>query len=141
MLSALKKLDQLYGDIASQVFGGSKASDRNSTDALSEPVIRSQHLVDRLKQAEARLTDLVGQWQDQHARMSAEDRNRIVAQAEAVRKKASGLLTCCEDRASQLKSGMLRLEHALGQVRRGTRYIQSSKAARINYPKFIDSQG
>jgi hypothetical protein len=140
-ISALKELDQLFSDIGSQVFGGSTECDGDGMAALSEPVIRNQHLITRLTQAEARLADLVGQWPEQRNRVSAEERNRIIAQVEVARSKASRLMSCCEDRASQLRAGMLRLEHALGQIRQGTRYMRSSKATQINYPKFIDSHG
>jgi hypothetical protein len=141
ILSALKELDQLYSDIGSQVFGGPNTCAGDSTDDLSEPVIRNQHLLVRLKQAESRLADVVGRWQHERAHMSAEERDLITAQAEAVRCRASRLVTRCEERASQLKAGMLKLEHALGQIRQGARYLRSSKAVKINYPKFIDSHG
>jgi len=33
------------------------------------------------------------------------------------------------------------LEQELGHVRKGARFLQSSRPAKTNYPKFIDSHG
>ena len=141
ILLALKELDRLYSEVGSEMLGGSSACEWNGTATLSESIIRNRHLIVQLQQAQTRLVELAGQWQGERDHMAEEDRDRIAALAEKVRSRASRLMTCCKDRAAQLKAGILRLEHDLGQIRQGTRYMQSSKAARVNYPKFIDSHG
>jgi hypothetical protein len=140
MLSALQDLDRLYGEIEGEVFGDS-ASQALETAALTDPIIRNRQLIVRLGQMGARLSKNTAQWLQRRDRVSREEREQVRKLADPIRLRASRLLRCCEDRARQLETCLAGLQGELCQVRNGVRFLQSSRPARINYPKFIDSHG
>ena len=140
MLSALKELDRLYLEIEGEVFGSSTCQG-NRTAALSDPVIRNRQLIAQLEQVNARFSEYAAQWSRRRDHVPRQELEQIRKLAESTRIEASRLLDCCEDRIAQLEAGLARLQQELGQVRNGARFLQNSRPARTNYPKFIDSHG
>jgi hypothetical protein len=140
MLSALKELDQLYRDIESEAFRGlpSQAIDEA---ALSNAAIRNRQLIARLDQVNQRFSESAAQWLGRQQLAPKEEREQVRRLAQEIRLKAARLLESCKGRSAQLEAVLTRLQKELGLVRNGARFLQSSRPARINYPKFIDSRG
>lgn len=136
MLSALKELDRLYREIEGEVFGET-ASRKNDSAILS----RHRQLIARLEQAGVRVSEHVAQWLQRRDRVSPEEREQVRKLADPIRLRASRLLGYCKDCSTELEARLAGLRAELCQVRNGSRFLQSTRPARANYPKFIDSHG
>ncbi len=136
MLSALKELDRLYDEIECGVLGES-APGANDSAALS----RNHQLIARLEQAGARFSEDLGRWLTKQGRTTPEEREQVRKLAGPIRLRASRLLGRCRDCSAELESRLSRLRGQLCEVQNGSRFLQSARPARANYPKFIDSLG
>lgn len=140
MLSALKELDQLYREIEGELLGRLASTARDEA-AITDAIDSSRQLIARLEQVNQRFSGSASQWLEQKERTSGEEREQVRRLAQDIRLRASSLLENCQDCSARLEAVLSRLQKELGRVRDGSRFLQSSKPARINYPKFIDSRG
>ncbi len=140
MLSTLKELDRLYCKIEGELFGSS-TSGKNDAAAISDAVTRSRHLLALLEQASGRLSESAADWSRRGDCIPREEREQVRRLADSARVKASRLLGCCGKLTDRLEASLVGLERELGHVRNGARFLQSSRPAKTNYPKFIDSHG
>ncbi len=136
MLSALKQLDRLYDEVEREILGES-APGTNDSAALS----RNHLLIARLEQAGARFSEDVGRWLSKQDRITPEQREQVRLLAGPIRLRASRLLGRCRDCSAELESHISGLRGQLCEVQNGARFLQSTRPARANYPKFIDSLG
>jgi hypothetical protein len=136
MLAALKDLDRLYDEIESEVLGESSSGTDDSV-ALS----RSQQLIARLEQAGTRIATDVRRWLEKQDQITLEEREQVRNLAGPIGVRASRLLARCRDRSAKLESRLSGLRGQLCEVQNGARFLQSTRPARANYPKFIDSLG
>jgi len=140
MLSTLEELDRLYCEIEDELLR-SPSSGENSTAAISDSVTRNRQLLARLEQTSAGLSETAARWSRRADSIPREEREQVRRLADSARLKASRLLGCCEHLADRLDTSLAKLEQELGHVRKGARFLQSSRPAKTNYPKFIDSHG
>jgi hypothetical protein len=140
MLTALKELDQLYHDIENEIFR-SPASQAIDEAAVSQAAQHSRQLIDRADRVNQRFSESAARWLGRQKPASREEREQVRRLAEEIRQKAARLLESCTGRSAQLEAVLSGLQKELGLVRNGARFLQSSRPARINYPKFIDSRG
>jgi hypothetical protein len=140
MLSALKELDQLYRDIEGEVFRN-PASQAIDEAAVFHAALDNRKLIARLDQVNQRFSESAAQWFGRQQLASREEREQVRRLAEETRLKAARLLESCKGHGARLEAVLARLQKELGLVRNGARFLQSSRPARINYPKFIDSRG
>jgi len=136
MLSVLKDLDRLYGEIEGEVFGES-APEMNDSTVRS----RDRQLTACMEQASIRLSEVVELWLKRRDCISLEEREQVRELAVPIRLRASRLLGCCRGRLTELEARLSGLRGELCQVRNGERFLQSTRPARANYPKFVDSHG
>jgi len=136
MLSVLKDLNRLYGEIEGEVF-------RESASGMNDSTVRSRdlQLIACMEQASIRLSELVELWLKRRDCISLEEREQVRELAEPIRLRASRLLGCCRGRLTELETHLSRLRGQLWEVQNGARFLQSARPARGNYPKFIDSLG
>lgn len=140
MLSTLEELDRLYREIEGELLTGS-SSGENSTAAISGSVTRNRQLLARLERASAGLSESAAHWSRRADSIPRDQREQVRRLADSARLKASRLLGCCKQLADRLEASLVTLEQELGHVRKGARFLHSSRPAKTNYPKFIDSHG
>ncbi len=136
MLTVLKDLGRLYGELEGEVFGES-ASGMNDSTVRS----RDRQLTADMERASIRLSELVELWLQRRDCVSLEEREQVRKLAEPIRLRASRLLGCCRGCLTALEARLSGLRGELCRVRNGERFLQSTRPPRANYPKFVDSHG
>jgi hypothetical protein len=138
MLSTLKELDRLYCKIEGEL-SGSSTPGKNDAAAICDAVTRSRQLLALLEQASGRLSESAADWSQRGDSIPRDEREQVRRLADSARVKASRLLGCCGALTHRLETSLVGLERELGHVRNGARFLRSSRPAKTNYPKFIDS--
>jgi HAMP domain-containing protein len=137
--SELQYLSELYQRLSSEL----KAAAGNHADSgrIAGTVLDNRELVSRIEQLNARVAQLADEWETVRGRVDAPVRAEVEALAAAVRKQATELSQVCAESARRLEKGLQAIARELGDLRRGSRYLESVKPAKTNYPKFVDSVG
>ena len=140
-IRALEEVSRLYRELRVSL---SESPDQNlPTEApgAAEATLRSAPLIRSLERATARLAALSAWWRQHRERLAPGDRDRVCGLAETARTELSQTLACCNRHSSALMGRKTRIEADLGRIRKGARFLQSTRPAKTNYPKFIDSRG
>lgn len=139
--SELQYLSELYLKLSEEFSALNRVAPKSKATALAESIIRNRDLLFRIEQMNQRLSQLAEEWERFRARMDPASRAEVQSLAQAVFAQAVKLKALCSERIQELESGRRRLEDDLGEVKKGTRYLQSAKPPKTNYPKFVDSLG
>jgi endonuclease III len=139
--SELQYLSELYRRLHSELSTQSGKSISEDATALVEAILSNRELLSRVDQMNVRLYQLVKDWEAFREHMGPEARTSIKSLAGSVQRQATELSQLVETRSRELGQARTRLEEALGELQKGTRYLASVKPIQANYPKFIDSHG
>ena len=140
-ISELHHLSELYQNLKREFTGlAGKAKSGNVTAVIDE-TLRNRELLGRIEQMNMRVAQLAQEWELVGNQIDASTRRAIVAFAASVRNQGTQLSLLCNGLLGELEARRGNLERQLADVRRGSRYLQSVKPVKNNYPKFVDSVG
>jgi len=137
--SEFHHLSELYERLEREVAKTAVDESREGTDRLIGAILENRELFSRIGQMSARIHQLVGEWQDFRERLDPADRERTRKMAAALAGRASNLNRSLADRCALVEKKRGRLASELCELGRGSRYLQTVKPIKANYPKFIDS--
>ena len=139
--SELEYLSELYGRLETEIGSGRHQSSFDNAEDLAETVLRSRDLLRRIEQMNSRVTQLVEEWQTYKLSIGEEQKEEIQALARTVSGKGWALHSVCNTALASLNARMKLLQDQLSEVGRGTRFLESVRPVRSNFPKFVDSVG
>jgi len=141
MIFALEELSRLYGDLGASLCDDSERNPHAEAPDAVESILRSAQLIHSMEQASERLTALAAWWEQHRERLAPGDRDRVHRLAESTRTRVARILACCDRHSALLLGRKAGIEENLCRIRKGVRFLQSTRPPRTNYPKFIDSRG
>lgn len=139
-LSDLRYLAELYARFGAEFLDLNASSMENSTASLSVAVIQNQELISRIEQMDSRLYLLAEEWEKIRNRLSPPIREEIIALAASVSNTAISLACRCRQKIQELEQGLGRLRMEMESLQQGSRYLQTMRPVKSNYPKFIDAR-
>ncbi len=139
--SELQDLSVLYRGLHEKLADSEESDRSKGTTALIDTVLQNRELLSRIVQMDSRIGQLAIEWERIREGLDPVSRDSIRQLAESLRREASDLKEIVDRRAHQIECSRAHLEHKLGEIRRGEKFLESVKPIRINYPKFIDSLG
>ncbi len=139
--SELEELSKLYDGLKDALSGFGKDNKPASTLAKVHSIIRNEVLFVRLEQMNARLGQLAKDWEKLCPQLDAASRKKTQQLAAKVREQAANLRVLNEARTHEIEAHRAKLERELAIVTRGSKYLESVKPLKSNFPKFIDSRG
>ncbi len=140
-LAELRYLSELYHSLQAEFTGLAGKSQAGNVAALIDTTLRNRELLGRIEQMNARIAQLSSEWDIFSGHLDPSTRKEILDLAESVRHHGTQLLLLCNALLEHLEARRGTLERQLDQLRQGSRYLQSVKPLRNNYPKFVDSLG
>jgi hypothetical protein len=137
--SELHHLSELYERLEHEMARAGTVESNDSTDALIGIILENRELFCRIDQMNTRVYQLIGEWQDFRERLAPDDRERTQQLAATLARRANNLGTLLAQRCALVEKKRARLASELSVLSRGSKYLQSVKPIKVNYPKFIDS--
>lgn len=113
--------------------------DSQESHALVNAILQNRGCLDRIIQMNAAVSELSQAWQESRTRCPLTVQYSIDKCAEEAKTEATLLHELCCVQTQKIQSTYDRLGQALGELKKGARFINSLKPPRENYPKFIDS--
>jgi hypothetical protein len=135
----LKKLHQLYINLGRELNRALSASDMDSSPALIKSTLDNRSRLGEIEAMNVRIGRLADSWAESRGDLSSECNNEIRDLMTAISAQAVQLQTLCNVRVQKLTSVRDLLGKELAEIEKSTRYLNSMKPAKQNYPKFIDS--
>ncbi len=139
--SELQNLSALYSHLSQELSGQAKDNKPASPSAIAHRILRNKDLFDRLERMNSRLAELAAEWEKLNPHLDDAARRKTRHLAAKVREQAVNLRALSESRSKEIESLRSRLESELAAISRGTKYLESVKPLKNNFPKFIDSCG
>jgi hypothetical protein len=139
--SELQYISELYQRLSHELAAVSAGGSRADSARIAGAMLDNRDLVARIERLNARVAQLADEWTTVSGRMDVPVRAEVEALAATVRKQASELTQLCADSARRLETGLEAIARELGDLRRGSRYLESVRPPKTNYPKFVDSVG
>jgi hypothetical protein len=139
--SELQYLLELYTRLDAELTTLDESVKSNGPSAAVESVLRNRDLFSRIEQMNSRLLQLAKEWEKFGPHLDPETRRRTLQLAEKARKQAMSLARAGERKMKEISTIRADLESKLKQISSGTRFLESIKPVKSNYPKFVDSQG
>ncbi len=139
--SELAYLNELYSRLESEISAAAHTDTAERVGLLAEVVLRNRDLLERIEQMNSRIQQMTEEWHKFDHCIDDPVREEIRALAHGVADQgrklaaASGLaVMALADRVNSIRREITALEN-------GTRYLDSVRPPRTNYPKFLDSHG
>jgi len=139
--SELEYLSELYGRLETEIAAGGRCASEQDAAQLAETVLRNRDLLHRIEEMNSRVAQLVEEWLAFKLSIGEEQRSEIQHLAHAVARKGWALHARCTEALDALSVRAKRLQEELAEVGRGSRFLDSVRPIRTNYPKFVDSVG
>ncbi len=139
--SELQTLSELYSSLSAELSGLARDNRPESPSATTRCILRNQALFARLERMNSRLDELAAEWEKLSPKLDVAARKKTRQLAARVREQAVNLWALSEARSQEIEALRSRLESALAGIKDGTKYLESVKPLRNNFPKFIDSHG
>jgi hypothetical protein len=139
--SELQYLSELYQRLEQQLARTGTGAPREDGDSLIRVLGENRELFSRIDQMNGRVQQMVGEWEKFRDHLDPQYRTQTQKLAAAVAQQGANLNRLLGERASRVEQIRFRLASELGELGRGSRYLQSVKPLKTNYPKFIDSLG
>ncbi len=139
--SELQYLSELYHALRldlTNLIGNPKSDNATSVVAAT---LHNRELLGRIEQMNTRVAQLAHEWDILSDRLDPTIRKEIVALAERARNEGAQLLFLCTSLLGELEGRRGNLKMQLAEVCKGSRFLQSVKPLKNNYPKFVDSLG
>jgi archaellum component FlaC len=139
--SELQYLSELYSRLSAEFASLKQGSKPGKPSATVDFVLRNQELFARLEQMNARLHQLVKEWERFSPHLNPSSKKQAQQLIAKVREQALELTRLNQQRLTELEAFRAALVWELEELNRGNKYLDSVKPLKANYPKFIDSRG
>jgi len=139
--SELQYLSELYTRLGMEFEALKRVSGRGTPSATVDFVLRNRELFTRLEQMNVRLHQLVKEWGSYSPHLEPSARKHAQRLIAKVRQQAEELAVLNQQRLTEIDAFHATLAGELERLEKGSRYLQSVKPLKANYPKFIDSRG
>jgi flagellar biosynthesis/type III secretory pathway chaperone len=139
--SELQYLSELYSRLGAEFASLKKGSSPGKPSTIVDFALRNKELFARLEQVNARLHQLVKEWERFSPHLDPSAKKQAQQLISGVRKQALELSRLNQQRLAELEAFRAGLVGELEKLQRGNRYLDSVKPLKANFPKFLDSRG
>ncbi len=139
--SELQYLNELYQRLEHEMTRVKVGEGQDDTDQLIGVILENRELFSRIDQMNGRVAQLVKEWEEFNSHLDPATRERTRAIAKSVAMRGDRLNRILGERSTKVESKRMRVASKLAELRKGSRFLQSVKPLKANYPKFIDSLG
>ncbi len=139
--SELQYLSELYQRLEDELTRVGPCAATESTDPTIRVILQNRELFARIDQMNGRAQQMVGEWVKFREHLDPQCRVQTQRLAATVAKQGAGLARMLAERASRVDAVRAKLAVELSELGKGSRFLQSVKPLKTNYPKFIDSLG
>jgi hypothetical protein len=115
-------------------------NDSKDPGAFVKAILQNRDSLEQIAQMNSRVLQLSTAWKKCSAQLDPQVRDKVRALAEASSAQAQHLQKLCSLHAKKLQAVRDKLGENLAELGKGSRYLNSIKPAKNNYPKFIDSR-
>ena len=139
--SELAYLNELYSRLEGEISAASVPGPDDRVGLLAEVVLRNRDLLERIEQMNSRVQQMAEEWHKYDHCIDDPVRSEIRALAHGVAAQGEKLAVASGMAVKALANRVNALRGEMNALESGTRYLDSVKPPRTNYPKFVDSVG
>jgi hypothetical protein len=140
LISEFREVLSLYLQLGEDLSKILSIDDSKDPGVFVKAILQNRSSLEQIEQMNSRVMQLSDAWQKCRDQLDPETRKKVSALAEASRAQAKRLQELCSLHAKKLQAARDKLGENLSELGKGTRYLNSIKPPKNNYPKFIDSR-
>ncbi len=138
LASEFQNLSRTYHQLE-QELAGIPLNDLNDTGTYLESIFRNRDCLVRMEQTNSRALRLSVELKECRSVLDPKAKAEIELITEELRLGAIRLKDLCATHAEKIRNAQENLIKSRAELGKGSRYLQSIKPVKNNYPKFIDS--
>jgi hypothetical protein len=140
IVSEFQEVLALYLKLGEDLTKIMSIDDSKDPGAFIKAILQNRNSLEQIAQMNSRVLQLSTAWKKCSIHLDPQVREKVRSLAEASRVQAEHLQELCSLHAKKLQTVRDKLGENLAELGKGTRYLNSIKPPKNNYPKFIDSR-